>query len=122
MHLALCRSMNQQVEPWLKVQGVPAAVVPAVTDIIEITDAFCAEHLDDEYAKLCRALAVKLGRRRPSPLPRGDRRIWAGGIVHTVGGVIPGSTQHVNQPGEESDRTARRRWGGYWGAAESTSC
>lgn len=91
--------MNQEVESWLKAQRVPAAAVPAVTDIIEITDAFCAEHLDDEYATLCRALAVKLGRKRPSPLLRGDRRIWAGGIVHTVGWVNfladPGQTPHM---------------------------
>src|SRR5882672_7824035 len=72
---------------WLRAQHVPVAAQPVVTDIIEVTDSFCAEHLDAEYAQLCRALAVKLARKRPSPLLRGDRRIWAAGIVHTIGYV-----------------------------------
>ena len=43
---------------------MPAAALPVAADIVEITDAFCAEHLDAEYAELCRALAVKLARNR----------------------------------------------------------
>lgn len=79
--------VQEQLVSWLKAQRVPTAALPAVADIVEITDAFCAEHLDGEYAELCRTLTVKLGRKRPSPLLRGDRRIWAAGIVHTIGWV-----------------------------------
>ena len=79
--------VEEQLASWLKTQRVPAAALPAAADIVEITDAFCAEHLDPEYAELCRTLAVRLGRKRPSPLLRGDRRIWAAGIVHTIGWV-----------------------------------
>ncbi|MBS2965393.1 hypothetical protein KGA66_20245 [Actinocrinis puniceicyclus] len=43
--------------------------------------------MDVEYAQLCRVLAAVLGRKRPSPLLRGDRRIWAAGIVHAIGWV-----------------------------------
>jgi hypothetical protein len=68
-------------------QHVPMAERAVLAEIAEITDAFCGEHLDGEYAGLCRALAAKLARKRPSPLRRGDRRIWAAGIVHTVGWV-----------------------------------
>src|SRR5699024_6068698 len=32
-------------------------------------------------------LAAKLARKRPSPLLRGDRRIWAAGIVYAIGRV-----------------------------------
>ena len=32
-------------------------------------DQFCKEHLNEEYAVLCRKLAEKLARKRPSPLP-----------------------------------------------------
>ncbi|MBS2548184.1 hypothetical protein KGQ19_15050 [Catenulispora sp. NL8] len=91
--------MEEQVASWLKAQRVPAPALPVVADIVEITDAFCAEHLDAEYAGLCRALAVKLARKHPSPLLRGDRRIWAAGIVHTIGWVNfladPAQTPHL---------------------------
>ena len=66
---------------------VPVAVRPVVEEIAAITDQFCAERLDDEYAQLCRRLTVKLARKRPSPLVRGDRRIWAAGIVYAIGRV-----------------------------------
>lgn len=57
------------------------AVRPYADQIMAITDAICREHLDEEYAVLCRAMVAKLGRKRPSPLSRGDLRIWAAGVV-----------------------------------------
>jgi Domain of unknown function (DUF6398) len=68
-------------------EKVPAAVRPVFEEISTIVAAFCAEHLDEEYAELGRRLAAKLARKRPSPLLRGDRRIWAAGIVYTLGRV-----------------------------------
>ena len=68
-------------------ETVPVVVRPVVEEITAITDGFCAERLDDEYAQLCRRLTVKLARKRPSPLVRGDRRIWAAGIVYAIGRV-----------------------------------
>lgn len=62
-------------------ESVPVAVRPVVEEITAITGEFCAEHLDGEYVHLCRRLTAKLARIRPSPLVRGDRRIWAAGIV-----------------------------------------
>lgn len=53
--------------------------------VVAVTDAVCLEHLDGEYADLCRAVVGKLGRKRPSPLTRGDLRIWAAGVVYAVG-------------------------------------
>ena len=49
-----------------------------------LTDGFCAEYPDEEHAALCRKLVAKLARKRPSPLLRGDLRIWAGGILHAA--------------------------------------
>lgn len=72
---------------WMTQYRVPKAEHEVLAEIVAITDTFCGEHLDDEYADLCRALAAKLARKKPSPLRRGDRRIWASGIVHTVGWV-----------------------------------
>ena len=56
-------------------------------EIVGMTDAFCREHLDDEYGALCRRLAEKLARKRPSPLARGKPESWASGIVRVIGWV-----------------------------------
>jgi len=55
--------------------------------IVGMIDQFCREHLNDEYAVLCRKLAEKLARKRPSPLLGGSPNTWASGIVRTVGWV-----------------------------------
>jgi hypothetical protein len=55
--------------------------------IIGLIDPFCREHLNEEYAVLCRKLAEKLARKRPSPLLHGSPNTWASGIVRTVGWV-----------------------------------
>jgi Domain of unknown function (DUF6398) len=68
-------------------QKVPAAVRPVFDEITQLTRAFCTQHLDAEYARLCDKLAAKLARKRPCPLLRGDRRIWAAGIVYAIGRV-----------------------------------
>ena len=56
-------------------------------EIVALTDAFCRDHLDDEYGALCRKLAGVLARKRPSPLTRGKPESWASGIVRVVGWV-----------------------------------
>ncbi len=63
------------------------ATADVLTTITNLTDAFCREHLNDEYAVLCRELAAKLARKRPSPLLSGSPHTWASGIVRTVGWV-----------------------------------
>ena len=65
--------------------NVPHAVKPCVGRVVTVTDAVCLQHLDQEYADLCRRVVGKLGRKRPSPLTRGAPRIWAAGIVYAVG-------------------------------------
>jgi hypothetical protein len=55
--------------------------------IIGLIDQFCKEHLNEEYAVLCRKLAEKVARKRPSPLLHGSPNAWASGIVRAVGGV-----------------------------------
>jgi len=66
---------------------------------LEWIDGFCATHLDEEYARLGRKMAAKLARKRPSPLLRGDLRIWAASIVYAVGQVNfltdPDQTPHM---------------------------
>jgi hypothetical protein len=55
--------------------------------ILGLIDQFCKEHLNEEYAILCRKLAEKLARKRPSPLLHGSPNAWASGIVRAVGGA-----------------------------------
>jgi hypothetical protein len=59
----------------------------AVEQITGLVDAFCQEHLNEEYAELCRRLTEKLARKRPSPLVSGMPKTWACGIVRTIGWV-----------------------------------
>lgn len=66
---------------------VPLALCERVSVIMAITDLVCEQHLDDEYAALCRTLTGRLARKRPSPLDRGEPRIWAAGVVYTVGSI-----------------------------------
>ena len=72
----------------------PAPKPPAKEDkeeslavIIELIDRFCKAHLNEEYAAMCRKMAEKLGRKRPSPFHSGGPNAWASGIVRAVGRV-----------------------------------
>ena len=70
-----------------KRHSVPEKMQSKYEAIVGITDSFCQAHLNEEYAELCRKLAAKLSRKRPSPLERGQIKSWAGGIVYTIGRV-----------------------------------
>jgi hypothetical protein len=58
-----------------------------LTTIISFIERFCREHLNEEYAGLCRKMAEKLARKRPSPLLHGKPETWASGIVRTIGWI-----------------------------------
>ncbi len=63
----------------------PTEIQTILATLIEMTDSFCKEFLNEEYAELCRKLATALARKRPSPLLRGRLETWASGIVRTIG-------------------------------------
>ena len=67
--------------------SVPKKMQARYDEIVTLTDAFCQAHLTDEYAQLCRKLAAKLSRKRPSPLARGRAKSWAAGILYTIARV-----------------------------------
>ncbi|HQU44327.1 MAG: hypothetical protein B7Z73_08555 [Planctomycetia bacterium 21-64-5] len=67
--------------------GIADEVQHAFEQIASLVDAFCKEHLNDEYADLCRKLTEKLAKKRPSPLVGGKPATWACGIVRTIGWV-----------------------------------
>src|SRR5918999_3008009 len=66
---------------------IPVALRDRAQQIIDVTDATCQEHLDDEYGCLARELVARLARKRPWPLVRGDVRIWAAGVIYALGQV-----------------------------------
>lgn len=68
-------------------ERVPAALQGHYDMVVALTDAFCQQHLTDEYRDLCRRLTAKLARKRPSPLLTGKPQTWACGIAYALGRV-----------------------------------
>ena len=66
---------------------VPEKMQATYDAIVALTDAVCEEHLNEEYAELCREMAAKLARKRPSPLASGRTQTWAAAITYTIGQV-----------------------------------
>lgn len=70
-----------------KSERVPNKMQEKFDAVVAITDAFCEEHLNDEYAQLARQATAAMCRKRPSPLERGRVETWACGIVYALGSV-----------------------------------
>jgi hypothetical protein len=70
-----------------KSEKVPKKMQPTYDTIIAVTNEFCEEHLNEEYAALARQLTAALCRRRSSPLSRGKANSWACGIIYALGFV-----------------------------------
>ena len=65
--------------------SVPKAMQATHDAISALTDAFCRDHLNEEYRDLARTMAAALCRKRPSPVASGQPRTWACGIIHVLG-------------------------------------
>ncbi len=65
--------------------AVPKAMQARYDAVVALTDAFCRDHLNDEYRDLARAMTAALCRKRPSPLASGQPRTWACGIIYALG-------------------------------------
>ncbi len=70
-----------------KTERIPATQQKRYDEIVGLTDQFCQQHLNEEYRDLCRRMAAKLCRKRPSPITTGKANTWACGIVCSVGRV-----------------------------------
>ncbi|CAK8712361.1 PRiA4b ORF-3-like protein [Candidatus Electrothrix aarhusensis] len=70
-----------------KSENVPKKMQETFAAISSLTDAFCKEQLNEEYAQLARYLTAALCRKRPSPLTRGKTNSWAGGVIYALGFV-----------------------------------
>lgn len=55
--------------------------------LLELTETFCTQNLDDDYFQLCRKLIKKLGRKRDVPFQRGKVEIWAAAVVYAIGSI-----------------------------------
>lgn len=66
---------------------VPEPMKALYDEISAISDGFCKDYLNDEYAELARKMAATLARKRPSPLVNGRANGWAAGILYTLGQV-----------------------------------
>lgn len=55
--------------------------------LLELTGAFCAKKLDDQYFELCEKLIKKMGRKRDVPFKRGKLEIWAAAVVNAIGSI-----------------------------------
>ncbi|RQN33901.1 DUF6398 domain-containing protein [Paraburkholderia tropica] len=75
------------MKPTFRGERVPAAMQDRYDEVIALTDAFCAQHLTEEYRDLCRRLVATLCRKRPSPLVTGPARSWACGVAYAIGRV-----------------------------------
>lgn len=67
--------------------AVAEEVQPVFDEIVGLVESFCRDHLNAEYAAICRRLTEKLARKKPSPLVSGKPATWACGIIRTVGWV-----------------------------------
>ena len=65
--------------------SVPKAMQAKYDALVALTDAFCRDHLNEEYRDLARAMVAALCRKRPSPLASGQTQTWACAIVYTLG-------------------------------------
>jgi hypothetical protein len=79
-------------------EKVPKAMAEKFAAITTLTDAFCANHLNEEYRQLIQRVVAALARKRPSPLLKGKENVWAAAAVHAIGRVNflddPSQTPH----------------------------
>ena len=66
---------------------VPKGWEEFYTALAGVTDRFCAEHLNDEYAGLARSAIAALCRKRPSPLASGNLQTWGCAVLYALGQV-----------------------------------
>ena len=66
---------------------VPKGWEESFAALTGLTDRFCDEHLDREYANMARYAIAGLCRKRPSPLISGNPRTWACAVLYAIGQI-----------------------------------
>jgi len=70
-----------------KSETVPKGMQEKYQAIVQLTNSFSKENLNEEYAQFIRYAVAALCRKRPSPLEKGKESSWACGITHAIGTV-----------------------------------
>jgi hypothetical protein len=73
--------------PNQKIPTVPSSVHGNFIAVITVVKRFCDDKLNQEYSDLALKLAVKIARKRPSPLLSGRANTWGAGIIHALGKI-----------------------------------
>jgi hypothetical protein len=94
---------------------VPKAMEPVFQNLVAMTDQFCRDHLNQEYADLARQAIAALCRKRPSPLLSGSPAVWACAVLHALG-QVNFLTDRSSQPCMASGDLSR-----LFGVASSTA-
>jgi hypothetical protein len=68
-------------------KSVPKGMQATYETITTLTDAFCREHLNDEYRELAQRMTAALCRKRPSPVVSGQPHTWACSIIYVLGQI-----------------------------------
>ena len=55
--------------------------------ILDLTQGFCSQYTNDEYAELSKKLLNKMARKRDVPFLTGRPEIWASAVIHALGTV-----------------------------------
>lgn len=55
--------------------------------IVELTQGFCSQKLDNDYRQLCEKLIKKMGRKRNVPFTTGKIEILAASVVYAIGSI-----------------------------------
>jgi len=66
-------------------RGVPKAARHRYEELVALTDTFCRERLNEEYAALARRALSALARKRPTPIQSGQAKVWACAVVYALG-------------------------------------
>ena len=68
-------------------KSIPQKMQAMYGSILALTDAFCRDHLDDDYRNLAQRMAATLCRMRISPVSSGQPRTWACAIIYVLGQI-----------------------------------
>jgi len=72
--------INQMKNP----KAVPTKMLKIFEELTSLTNNFCSQYLNDEYAEMARKIAAALCRKRISPIQSGNLQTWAAGIIHSI--------------------------------------
>jgi hypothetical protein len=80
-------------------KSLSGGMLTRASSILTLTDEFCHEFLNDDFAQLVQKATYLLCQRHPSLISGGQMDSWAAGIVHAIGSINfifdPSQTPHV---------------------------